>query len=273
MTCVRESKVIVSSVREQSFGNPFENRKVFKLGLQERCEPGAARPAVAAELAAVLRAVKAQGVGVALLRQLGALHACAKHVEWKKHAGRVESDDDEFPFAIEAQRACGVAAEGEVADIVVGRPVLASGAVLRGARCVRAALDNGAGERVLVRALLFEPREAAASACLHTETFVGAGAGEALAPVPTAGRVRFVRREGLVPAGVLPVPRGASHAERNSRARSDHRQFLRSIGCGRLFSAQRSTRRGAGHAVEWETRAELDGAAWRVVSVFVPTAW
>lgn len=276
MTSVRESKVIVTSVRGPVFGNPFEERRVFKINVREKEEPGATRPSVAAELAAVLRAVKGQAVDVGLVRQLQALHMCAAHAAWKPRDGRVEAGDDDFPFAVLAQRGCSVAADGDEAEIMLGRPVLASGVALRGARALHAALTNGAGERVVVRALLFAAREGAPGSCMHTETFVGAGdagAGDALAPVASAGRVRFVRREGLVPVGVLPVPRGASHAERNCRARSDHRQYLRSIGCGRLFSARRTARRSASDVVEWETCAGLDGGAWRVVSVFVPTTW
>lgn len=274
MSWVRDSKVLVSSVRKEGFGDPFDNRTTYKIDLHANCVEGAAVHSVLDVLTEVHRALGERLTACEpVLEHMGALMMCARHVPWQQQKGRLEhdDDDDEMPFGMQHMFRSTVRAEGEVVHLLLGRPVLPCGTALQQMQMLRAELDNGGGSTLLVRALLFEPRPKLSAASMLVETFVNAGAG--LVSIPSAGRKRFVKAAGLIPVGVLPVRRGATHAERNSRGRSDHRQFLRSIGCGQLFSVRHSSRELVGDSVLWRTRACVDGTAFEVMSVFVPTTW
>lgn len=254
----------------------FANRIVYKIGLQAACEENSPVHGVGEVLEAVYKALHSKfETQEGMLRQVHALLLCARHVPWESFAPVViEADDDDMPIGIDVLHRCSVEADGERVVLQLGRPMLQSGLQLQQAQMLRAELDNGVGDKLLVRALLFEPRlqvPGISAACMHTETFVDSG--EGLQPVPSAGRKRFVRAAGLVQVGVLPVSRGAGHGERMSRARSDHRQFLRSIGCGKLYCAKNSKVERVGDGMSWRTRAKVDNGTFEVVSVFVPMSW
>ena len=74
MSCVRDSKVIVSRVNEKSLGNMFANRIVYKIGLQAACEENSPVHGVGEVLEAVYKALHSKfETQQGMLRQVHAL--------------------------------------------------------------------------------------------------------------------------------------------------------------------------------------------------------
>lgn len=90
---------------------------------------------------------------------------------------------------------------------------------------------------------------------------------------PSCNKVRFVKNSGLVSPNVLPVQTKCTREQKLAETRQDHKEFMRSLGCTKMFSRESTERKCTGNIISWTTKSEQTDDNVSIVSVYVPVFW
>ena len=92
--------------------------------------------------------------------------------------------------------------------------------------------------------------------------------------IPASNKLRYVMDAGLISPAVLPVQKKSSREQNYAETRHDHREFLRSLGCAKVYS-RASTGRGKdlGNIITWCTHVKCGEENNHIISVYVPIFW
>lgn len=92
--------------------------------------------------------------------------------------------------------------------------------------------------------------------------------------IPASNKLRYVADAGLISPAVLPIQKNSSREQNYAETRHDHREFLRSLGCARVFG-RASTGKGKdiGNIITWCTHVKSGEENNHIISVYVPIFW
>jgi len=92
--------------------------------------------------------------------------------------------------------------------------------------------------------------------------------------VPASNKLRYVVDAGLVSPAILPIQKNSSREQNYAETRHDHREFLRSLGCAKVFSRKTTSRKkDIASIITWATRVEGAETDSHIISVYVPIFW